>query len=127
MRRFFHILVLAAAGLAPSALVPPAQAASDTPAIAPMALNSYCWAPPRIVTAPVTDLQNDMIGRVARLDLAGTGKPEGIEIYLTASGRVIGVPSSNISYDEQKNVLTAGLDRAQVQQQVQQPPPPARR
>jgi hypothetical protein len=86
----------------------------DMPQMAPMALNSYTWAPRNIGTANVVDLNGDLIGRVHKLDLDPTGKPQGLEVLLTGPGRVINVVANNVSYDEQQNIVTVGLGKEEI-------------
>jgi hypothetical protein len=86
----------------------------DVPQMAPMALNSYTWVPRNIGTANVFDLDGDLIGRVQKFDVDQNGKPKGLGIWLSGSGKVIDVAASNISYDEQQNIVTVGLNRNQI-------------
>jgi len=82
--------------------------------LAPMALNSYTWVPRNIGTANVFNLDGDLIGRVQKFDVDRSGKPQGLGIWLSGSGKVIEVAASNISYDEQQNIVTVGLNRIQL-------------
>jgi hypothetical protein len=84
------------------------RAVSGTETIAPMALNSYSRFPRNIGSAPVYDLNGHRVGQIQKLDTDPTGKPAGLEIWLP-SGRTVTVVASNISYDEQQNIITAGL------------------
>lgn len=85
-------------------------------ALAPMALNSYSIPPATIGSAKVLDLEGDMIGRVAKIRVAALSKPEGLDIWLSASGKTISVAASNISYDELQNTVTLGIGRNQLGQ-----------
>ena len=86
----------------------------DAPRMAPMALNSYTWSPRNISTASVQDLDGDVIGSVHKLELDQSGKPQGLVVLLSGSEHVINVAAHNVSYDEQQNIVTVGLDRNQV-------------
>jgi hypothetical protein len=91
-----------------------AKDSPDVPQMAPMALNSYTWAPRIIGSANVLDLNGDLIGRVQKLDVDQAGKPQGLEVLLTGSSRTINVVASNVSYDQQQNIVTVGLDKQEV-------------
>ena len=91
-----------------------AKDSPDVPQMAPMALNSYTSAPRNIGSANVLDLNGDLIGRVQKLDLDPAGKPQGLEVLLTGSSRTINVVAYNVSYDEQQNIVTVGLDKQEV-------------
>jgi hypothetical protein len=96
-----------------------AKDSPDAPPMAPMALNSYTWVPGNIAKASVLDLNGDVIGHVQKLDLDQSGKPQGLEVALTGSDHVINVVAYNVSYDEQQNIMTVGLDKNQVSQMSQ--------
>lgn len=81
--------------------------------MAPMVLNGYSRFPRNIGAAPVYDLDGHRVGLVQKLDVDQTGKPSAMEIWLP-SGRTITVEASNIGYDEQRNIVTAGLTDAQL-------------
>jgi hypothetical protein len=98
-----------------------AKDSPDAPPMAPMALNSYTSVPGNIAKASVLDLNGDVIGRVQKLDLDQSGKPQGLEVALSGSEHVINVVAYNVSYDEQQNVVTVGLDKNQVSQMSQAP------
>jgi hypothetical protein len=93
----------------------------DVPQMAPMALNSYTWVPRNIGTANVLDLDGDLIGRVQKFNVDQSGKPQGLGIWLSGSGKVIDVAASNISYDEGQNIVTVGLNRGQLAQISREP------
>jgi hypothetical protein len=82
-------------------------------ALAPMALNSYSRFPRNIGAAPVFDLNAHRVGLVKTLTADPAGKPASIEIWFP-TGRTMTVAASNIGYDEQRNIVTAGLTDAQL-------------
>jgi hypothetical protein len=84
-----------------------------TESMAPMVLNGYSRYPHNIASAPVYDLDGHRVGLIQKLEADPTGKPSAIVILL-ASGRTLTVEASNISYDEQRNIVTAGLNDAQL-------------
>jgi len=81
--------------------------------MAPMVLNGYSRFPRNIGKAPVYDLNGHRVGRVQKLDADPTGKPTALVIWLP-SGRTVTVVASIIGYDEQRNIITAGLTDAQL-------------
>ncbi|HEY2007702.1 MAG TPA: hypothetical protein VGH23_01845 [Rhizomicrobium sp.] len=84
-----------------------------TQVLAPMALNSYSRFPHNIGSAPVYDLDAHRVGQVKALNADAAGKPASMEIWLP-SGLTFTVPASNIGYDEQQNIVTAGLTDTQL-------------
>ena len=92
----------------------------STERMAPMVLNGYSHYPRNIGTAPVYDLNGHRVGFVQELEADPTGKPSAIEMWLP-SGRTFTVAASNVSYNEQVNVVTVGLTDAQLG--IQQRPP----
>jgi len=98
-----------------------ANDAPDVPQMAPMVLNGYSRLPRSIGTANVFDLEGDLIGRVQKFNVDQSGKPQGLGIWLSKSGNVIDVAASNISYDEQQNIVTIGLNRNQLARISPQP------
>jgi hypothetical protein len=82
-------------------------------ALAPMVLNGYSRFPRNIGSAPVYDLDAHRVGLVKALNADRTGKPASIEIWLP-TGRTLTVVASNVGYDEQQNIVTAGLTDAQL-------------
>ena len=87
--------------------------APGTQILAPMALNSYSRFPRNIGSAPVYDLNAHRVGLVKALNADAAGKPASMEIWLP-SGRTLTVAASNIGYDEQQNIVTAGLTDTQL-------------
>lgn len=90
-----------------------AQLSPNIERMAPMVLNGYSRFPRNIGSAPVYDLSRRRVGVVQKLDADPTGKPAVMEIWLP-SGRTLTVTASNISYDEQQNIVTAGLTDAEL-------------
>jgi hypothetical protein len=90
-----------------------AHPSPDVERIAPMVLNGYSRFPRNIGSAPVYDLDGHRVGLVKALDADPTGKPSAMEIWFP-TGRTLTVVASNISYDEQQNIITAGLTDAQL-------------
>jgi hypothetical protein len=90
-----------------------AQPPFNSERIAPMVLNGYSKFPRNIGTAPVYDLDGHRVGQIQKLDADPSGKPTALEIWLP-SGHTVTVEASNISYDEQQNIITAGLSDAQL-------------
>ena len=82
-------------------------------AIAPMVLNGYSRFPQTIGSAPVYDMNAHQVGSLQKLQAAPDGQPSAIEVWLP-SGRTFTVTASNVSYDEQHNSVTVGLDDAQL-------------
>ena len=104
---------------APTATSQTAQLSPNVERMAPMVLNGYSRFPRNIGSAPVYDLDGHRVGLVKALDADPTGKPAAMEIWFP-TGRTLTVAASNISYDEQQNIVTAGLTDAQLGV----PPPP---
>ena len=92
-------------------LAEPAPTSVDS--IAPMVLNGYSRFPQAIGTAPVFDVDAHQVGSMQKLVAAPDGQPSAIEIWLP-SGRTFTVAASNVSYDEQHNNVTVGLDDVQL-------------
>ena len=92
-------------------LAQPAPTSVDS--IAPMVLNGYSRFPHVIGTAPVFDVDTHQVGSMQKLLTNPDGQPRAIEIWLP-SGRTFTVAASNVSYDEQHNSVTVGLDDAQL-------------
>lgn len=86
---------------------------SPVEAIAPMVLNGYTRYPRAIGAAPVFDIDAHRVGSMERLLTSPDGQPSAIEIWLP-SGRTFTVAASNVSYDEQHNSVTVGLDDKQL-------------
>lgn len=82
-------------------------------AIAPMVLNGYSRFPNAIGSAPVYDMNAHQVGSLQKLQAAPDGQPSAIQVWLP-SGRTFTVTASNVSYDEQHNSVTVGLDDAQL-------------
>lgn len=82
-------------------------------AIAPMVLNGYSRFPRTIGSAPVYDMNAHRVGSLQKLQAAPDGQPSAVEVWLP-SGRTFTVTASNVSYDEQHNSVTVGLDDAQL-------------
>jgi type IV pilus biogenesis protein CpaD/CtpE len=102
------VVCAGAAGLA-QPTPPPASVES----IAPMVLNGYSRFPLAIGTAPVNDMDNHRVGSMQKLLATPDGQPSAIEIWLP-SGHTMTVAASNVSYDEQHNSVTVGLNDAQL-------------
>ena len=85
-----------------------------------MVLNGYSRYPRNIGSAPVYDLDGHRVGLVQKLDADPTGKPSAMEIWFP-SGRTLTVVASNIGYDEQQNIVTAGFTDAQLAVQALPP------
>ncbi len=92
-------------------LAQPAPASVDS--IAPMVLNGYSRFPRTIGTAPVFDMDARRVGSMQKLLTSPDGQPSAIEIWLP-SGQTFTVAASNVSYDEQHNSVTVGLDDTQL-------------
>jgi hypothetical protein len=107
--------------IAPTETPQAAQFPSDGDSIAPMVLNGYSKFPRKIGTAPVYDLYGHRVGQIQKLDGDPTGKPTALEIWLP-SGRTVTVEASDVSYDEQQNIVAAGLSNARLG--ILQPTPP---
>jgi type IV pilus biogenesis protein CpaD/CtpE len=88
-------------------------APTSVDSIAPMVLNGYSRFPRAIGTAPVYDMNEHRVGSMQKLLAASDGQPSAIEIWLP-SGRTFPVAASNVSYDEQHNSVTVGLDDTQL-------------
>jgi hypothetical protein len=84
--------------------------------IAPMVLNGYSRFPHEIGTASVNDLNGHRIGSMQKLLAAPDGQPTAIEIWLPIE-RTLTVSASNVSYDEQHNIVTVGLTDAELGQE----------
>ncbi len=84
------------------------QLSPTTEWMAPMVLNGYSRFPNNIGSAPVYDVDGHRVGLVKALDADPIGKPNAMEIWFP-TGRILRVLASNISYDEQRNIVTAGL------------------
>jgi hypothetical protein len=78
-----------------------------------MVLDGYSQYPRKIGIAPVFDLDGHRVGVIQKLDADPAGKPTAMEIWI-ATGKIFTVAASNISYDEQQNIVTAGLTDAQM-------------
>jgi hypothetical protein len=78
-----------------------------------MVLNGYSRFPREIGNAPVYDLNAHRVGLMQKLHADPDGQPRTIEIWLPA-GHIMTVAASNVSYDEQNNVVTVGLTDAQL-------------
>lgn len=96
-----------------------------TERMAPMVLNGYSRFPRNIRTAPVYDLEGHRIGLIQKLDADPTGKPVALKIWLP-SGHSVTVAASKVSYDQQDNILIAGLTDAQLSVGPLAPSPVAR-
>jgi hypothetical protein len=90
---------------------PPARPSAEV--LAPMVLNGYSRFPRNIGSAPVYNLEGRRVGSVQKLDADPNGRPAAMEIWLP-TGRTFTVVASNISYDEQQNIIIAGLTDAQL-------------
>jgi hypothetical protein len=86
-----------------------------------MVLNGYSRFPHQIGTAPVFDMDAHRMGTLQKLLASPDGQPSAVEIWLP-SGRAFTVAASNVSYDEQHNSVTVGLDDKQLNLN---PPAPA--
>ncbi len=106
----FGLLFYAAA---PTAISQTVQQSANMERLAPMVLNGYSRFPRNIGSAPVYDLDGHRVGLVKALSADPTGKPSAIEIWFP-TGRTLTVAASNISYDEQQDIVTAGLTDAQL-------------
>ncbi len=73
-----------------------------------MVLNGYSRFPRAIGTAPVYDLNDHQVGVMQKLLADPDGQPTAIQIWLPA-GKTLTVAASNVSYDEQHNIVTVGL------------------
>lgn len=91
----------------------PAIAAED---FAPVALNSLSAAPPKIVAAPVLDLNGRVIGKVRAIATDQDGRPSAMSYV--AGNRLMVVAAPAVSYDAQKNLVVADTARAQAGQQL---------
>lgn len=81
--------------------------------IAPTVLNGYSRFPHQIGTAPVFDMDAHRVGSLQKLLANPDGQPSAVEIWLP-TGRTFTVAASNVSYDEQHNSVTVGLDDKQL-------------
>jgi hypothetical protein len=97
----------------PIAVSQPSPALPATEMMAPMVLNGYSQFPRQIGMAQVYDLDGHRMGLIQKLDADPGGKPTAMEIWLP-TGRVLTVAASDISYDEQQNIVTASLTDAQL-------------
>ena len=86
---------------------------SPVESIAPMVLNGYSRFPHQIGTAPVFDMDANRVGSLQKLLTSSDGQPSAVEIWLP-SGHTFTVAASNVSYDEQHNSVTVGLDDKQL-------------
>lgn len=91
----------------------PVQLAPNSERMAPMVLSGYTGYPRNIGKAVVYDLDGHQVGSVEKLGAGPAGKPSEIQIWLP-SGRTFTVAASNVSYDEQANMLTVGLTDTQL-------------
>ncbi len=111
-------LILLAVGVV--AVLQPSSAgdvSSNTvrPRTLPLALNRFRSTPLHIQNAAIRDLNRDDIGTVQRVDVDGTGRPSDLVIQLSPSQRLISVPAYRVNYDEQRNIATVGISRAQIE------------
>lgn len=83
---------------------------------APVALNSLSAAPPKIVAAPVLDLNRRVIGKVRAIATDQDGRPSAMSYV--AGNRLMVVAAPAVSYDAQKNLVVADTARAQAGQQL---------
>lgn len=83
---------------------------------APVALNSLSAAPPKIVAAPVLDLNGRVIGKVRAIATDQDGRPSAMSYV--AGNRLMVVAAPAVSYDAQKNLVVADTARAQAGQQL---------
>ena len=86
---------------------------SPEQSIAPMVLNGYSRYPHQIVIASAFDIDAHRVGSLQNLLADPDGQPSAIEIWLP-SGKTFTVAASNVSYDEQHNSVTVGLDDNQL-------------
>ena len=98
---------------APTAVSQTAQLSPNMERMAPLVLNGYSRFPRNIGSAPVYDLDGHRVGVVKTLDADPTGKPAAMDIWFP-TGRTLTVVAANISYDEQQNIVTAGLTDAEL-------------
>ena len=79
-----------------------------------MALNSLRNPPDKIAHAMVVDDRGTPVGAAQKVEMDMKGKPIKVDITLLGTEQIIALDSSNLSYDESNNVLTAGLDKSQI-------------
>jgi len=84
--------------------------------LAPVALNSLTNPPDKIATARVVDDKGFTVGAAQKVELDTSGKPSKVEFALLGTEEIVALDSSMFSYDEPKNVLTAGMDKSQIVQ-----------
>lgn len=105
--------------LAAAAVLQPSSAGDIFPPVAlrklPVALNKFQSMPRLIHRAAIRDLDRDDIGTVQRVDVDGNGRPSDLVIQLSPSQRLISVPAYRVDYDEQHNIATVGISRAQIE------------
>jgi hypothetical protein len=91
-----------------------------TPAVAqdlaPVALNSLSATPAAIASAQIFDERGKAIGRFQKMVEDQDGKPAAISFVADTTGRLVIVPASAVSYDEQKNILVADTSSQQLAQ-----------
>jgi hypothetical protein len=116
MTRFQAIMMAGAASLFLAGAAGSSMAAEQTGAenIAPIALNSLANPPDKIATARVVDDKGITVGAVQKVEMDQSGKPLQVEIALLGADRVIALPSSQLSYDQPNNVVTAAMDKAEL-------------
>jgi hypothetical protein len=83
---------------------------------APVALNSLSAAPPKIVAAPVLDLNGTVIGKVRAIATDQDGRPSAMSYV--AGNRLMILAAPAVSYDAQKNLVVADTAKAQAGQQI---------
>ena len=101
--------------LASTATGAPSVSGNDV-TLAPMALNSMSNPPIKIINAIVLDIMGRPVGAVRKVATDASGKPIKVAIELLGSHQIIEMDSSNLSYDEADNVVTASFDQSQIVQ-----------
>jgi hypothetical protein len=115
MIRTLFVLALGAAALLQPSSAGDVSSTSVKPRMLPVALNKFRSTPRHIHHAAIRDLNRDDIGTVQRVDVDGNGRPSDLVIQLSPSRRLISVPAYRVDYDEQHNIATVGISRAQIE------------
>lgn len=98
----------AAPAAAPSV---PVQTAASAPAAAVDSLSDINNPPPKIATANVLDINGKTVGAVQKVEVSPEGKPTKVSVALIgAKERLVVLDAASVSYDAQKNEITAKSD-----------------
>jgi hypothetical protein len=82
----------------------------------PVALNTLSNPPDKIAFAGVVDDKGITVGATQKIVMDTNDKPSKVEFALLGTEQIVALDSSMFSYDEPKNVLTAGLDKNEIVQ-----------